>query len=165
MVSRLGVPTQLVFAVQFRVAARATPLPTTNTTAIVVSSTIALLFNFITHSLSLLVGRLSLCETSLRFCVLSTLEKKCGLRREALHLPDGTYLVVHLAHLWLSAWHIFGVCTVAKVPRRQRLGELLGTPSTRSSGNSTFHAIRWIEAIGGGLLKPRHKPRVLSGSW
>src|SRR5215204_7549338 len=82
------------------VAARATPLPTTNTTAIVVSSTIALLFNFITRSLSLRVRRLSLCETSLRFCVLSSLEKKCGLGREAAHLPDGTSLVVHLAHLW-----------------------------------------------------------------
>src|SRR5215217_8326653 len=37
-------------------------------------------------------------------------------------------------------------------PCGPRVCELLRTPSTRSSGNSTFHAIRWIEAIGGSLF-------------
>src|SRR5215218_5428512 len=78
MVSGLGVPTQLLPAVQFRVAARATPLPTTNTTAIVVSSTIALLFNFIMHTPFPFLWGVSLFVRRSFFCVLSTLEEVWG---------------------------------------------------------------------------------------
>src|SRR5829696_639419 len=38
-----------------------------------------------------------------------------------------------MGHLWLSTWHIFGVCQVDNVLRRQRLGDLLRTPFGRSS--------------------------------
>src|SRR5215213_5426343 len=111
----------MVFAVQFiAVAARATPLPKTNTTAIVVSSPIALFLIFISFR------PFRLCRPLLARSPLACRDYESLGEKGAQH-------IYRMGHLWLATWHIFGVCQVANVLRRQRLGELLRTPSTRSS--------------------------------
>src|SRR5215204_3360553 len=98
------------------VAASATPLPKTNTTAIVVSSPIALFLIFISfRPFPFVWGLFSVCPCVRRPFVTSRDYRKCGGIRGTAHLPDGTSLVGHLAHLWYVPG---GQCTAAPEARR-----------------------------------------------